>query len=71
MQQNTAPNTKNVTEMLSLAVAAERAGVCQRTLRRAIALGELKQYRLTQRAIRVKASDLDAWIESKAVQAWR
>lgn len=45
---------------LSLADAAEWAGVCERTMRRYIAEGRIPAYRLGKRRVRVKADDLDA-----------
>lgn len=49
-----------------LAQAAERVTLCERTLRRAMASGELPGYRFGK-ALRVKLSELDAWAESKAM----
>lgn len=43
-----------------------RVGLHPRTLRRAIALGELRGYKFGK-ALRVKLADLDAWAESKAM----
>lgn len=48
-------------KMLTLAEAAEHAGVHTKTLRRRIADGHLTAYRMAgSRLIRVKADDLDA-----------
>ncbi len=46
-------------EYLSLKRAAERFGVCERTLRRRISEGVLPAYRFGPRAIRIKAADLE------------
>ena len=46
-------------EYLSIKRAAERYGVCERTLRRRISEGLLPAYRFGPRAIRIKASDLE------------
>ncbi|MHA6511316.1 helix-turn-helix domain-containing protein [Tessaracoccus sp. Z1128] len=51
---------------VALAPAAERVSLCERTLRRAMANGELTGYRFGK-ALRVKLSELDAWAESKAM----
>nr|WP_217652199.1 excisionase family DNA-binding protein [Tessaracoccus bendigoensis] len=40
--------------------------LCERTLRRAMANGELTGYRFGK-ALRVKVTELDAWAESKAM----
>ena len=45
---------------LSLDQAAERLNVSKRTIRRAIAAGELPAYRMGQRVVRVKADDVEA-----------
>lgn len=46
--------------LASLLAAAEYADVCERTLRRMIARGELTGYRLGKRMIRVDLDELDA-----------
>lgn len=46
-------------EYESLSDAAERTGVSIRTLRRRIASGQLKAYRLGRRVIRVQPDDVD------------
>ena len=45
---------------LTLKQAAEWYGVSERTLRRRIAEGQLKAYRVGPRSIRVRAEDLEA-----------
>lgn len=59
---------KNTTEawFSSLQDAAERIDLHPRTLRRAIAAGELPGYKFG-RALRVRLDELDAWAESKAM----
>jgi len=52
-------------EWVTLAAGAARLSLCARTLRRAIARGELTAYRFGK-AVRVRLADLDAWAESKA-----
>jgi excisionase family DNA binding protein len=54
-------------EWLSTQDAARRLGVTPRTLYRFIDLGELPGYRLG-RVIRLKASDVDAFIESSRIE---
>ena len=53
-------------EYVSLEVAAGYTSLCSRTVRRAIAAGELTGYRFGK-ALRVKVKDLDAWADSKAM----
>ncbi len=48
------------TPYVSVAVAAERLGVCERTIRRRIADGSLAGYRFGPRLVRVCREDLDA-----------
>lgn len=54
-------------EWLSTQDAARRLGVTPRTLYRFIDLGELPAYRLG-RVIRLKAVDVDAFIEASRIQ---
>lgn len=49
-----------------LSVASERVTLHERTIRRAIAAGELRGYRFGK-ALRVRLDELDAWAESKAM----
>lgn len=58
--------TQSAPVWVGLAPAAERVSLCERTLRRAMANGELTGYRFGK-ALRVKLSELDAWAESKAM----
>lgn len=51
---------------VTLDAGAERVSLCSRTLRRAVASGELTGYRFGK-ALRIKLADLDAWAESKAM----
>ena len=55
------------TVWLSTQDAAKRLGVTPRTLYRFIDLGDLPAYRLG-RVIRLKADDVDAFIESSRIQ---
>lgn len=57
-------------EWVTLAAGSARLSLCDRTLRRAIARGELTAYRFGS-AVRVRLSDLDAWAESKAAPTGR
>jgi excisionase family DNA binding protein len=54
-------------EWLSTQDAARRLGITTRTLYRFIDLGELPGYRMG-RVIRVKAADVDAFIEASRIQ---
>lgn len=54
-------------EWLSTQDAARRLGITPRTLYRFIDLGELPAYRLG-RVIRLKADDVDAFIESSRIE---
>lgn len=58
--------TQSAPVWVGLAPAAERVSLCERTLRRAMASGELTGYRFGK-SLRVKLADLDAWAESKAM----
>lgn len=53
-------------QLATIDVAGERAGLHPRTLRRAIAAGELRGFKFG-RALRIDLDELDRWIESKAV----
>lgn len=46
---------------LSVAEAATRHGVDHKTIRRAIARGDIPARRLGPRLIRIRVADLDAW----------
>lgn len=48
-----------------LTFAADRLSLCDRTIRRAIAAGELTGYKFGK-SLRVRLDDLDRWAESKA-----
>lgn len=54
-------------EWLSTQAAARRLGITPRTLYRFIDLAELPAYRLG-RVIRLKATDVDAFIESSRIE---
>lgn len=51
-----------MTVWLRIPDAAKRASVSEPTIRRAIATGQLKAYRVGPRLVRVRADDVDAWI---------
>jgi len=51
---------------VSLAIAGDRLSLCERTIRRAIANGELPGFKFGK-ALRVRLDDLDRWAESKAI----
>ena len=53
----------------SLDQAAERTGVCVRTLRRRISAGDLPAYRLGPRLIRVNPDDVDRML-TKIPTTW-
>lgn len=57
-------------EMISLRQAARRIGVAERVLRQAVRSGDLPAFKLGQRTIRVKPTDLDSWIQNQQVQPW-
>lgn len=52
-------------QFITLDDAGIRTGVHPRTIRRAIAKGELPGYKLAAKALRIRIDDLDAWVESK------
>ena len=54
--------------MLTLQVAAEAGSVVPRTIRRAIARGELTGYHVAG-AVRVDAAELTAWLRSRPIDA--
>lgn len=47
-------------QKVTLNDAAERTGLCVRTIRRYIAAGRLRAYRIGPRAIRIDTDDIDA-----------
>ena len=57
-----------MTVWLTVTAAAERAGASVQTIRRAIAAGQLKAYRLQPggRLLRLRSADVDAWIATTA-----
>lgn len=59
-------NTTTEPLFVSLAHAAERVSLCERTLRRAISAGELTGYKIGK-SLRVRLDELDAWVMSKAM----
>ena len=52
--------------MVSLADAAARLSLCDRTIRRAISAGDLPGYKLGK-SLRVRLDELDAWAMAKAI----
>ncbi len=59
-----------MSELLSLRQAARRLGIAERVLRQAVRSGELPAFRLGQRTLRVKPTDLDGWIQDRRVRPW-
>ena len=57
-------------EMISLRQAARKIGVTDRVLRQAVRSGDLPAFRLGQRTVRVKPTDLDDWIQNRRVRPW-
>lgn len=51
---------------VSVTFAGERLSLCDRTIRRAIANGELRGFKFGK-ALRVRLDDLDRWAETKAM----
>ena len=51
-------------DLLTIAETAERMGLCERTVRKQISLGELKVFRLGPKIVRVHRSSVDQFIES-------
>ncbi|WP_082109643.1 helix-turn-helix domain-containing protein [Mycobacterium sp. UM_Kg1] len=51
-------NSQSLPARLSIKQAADHYGVCDKTIRRKIAEGELKAYRVGKRAIRVDRESL-------------
>lgn len=60
------PDTSTPSKFLSLAAASEDLELSERTLRRAISAGELPAYKVGK-SVRIRRTDLDAWMESKRV----
>ncbi len=59
-----------MTDLLSLRQAARSLGIADRALRQAVRSGEVPAYRIGERTLRVKRSDLDDWLKSRRVQPW-
>ena len=57
-------------ELLSLRQAARRLGIAERVLRQAVRSGDLPAFKLGQRTLRVKPTDLDTWIQGLRVPPW-
>ena len=57
-------------DLLSLRQAAQRIGVAPRVLRQAVRSGALPAFKLGQRTLRVKPTDLDDWIQDQRVRTW-
>ena len=57
-------------ELLSLRQAARKIGVADRVIRQAVRSGELPAFKLGQRTLRVKPTDLDTWIQDRRVRPW-
>jgi len=59
-----------MTDLLSLRQAARRLGVAERVLRQAVRTGALPAFKLGERTLRVKPTDLDDWIQDRRVRPW-
>ncbi len=59
-----------MTDLLSLRQAARHLGVAERLLRQAVRSGALPAFRLGERTLRVKLSDLNDWIQDRRVRTW-
>jgi predicted DNA-binding transcriptional regulator AlpA len=66
MSNNASPSPDRI---VSLAEAAQIAGIGFRTLMRVRDRGELRVVRLTERRVGVRMSDLQAWIAGREVAA--
>jgi excisionase family DNA binding protein len=63
--------TGTTRRLVSITEAAEILGVSTKTVRRAIAAGDLEAVRLGRRTIRIKAESIDRMIDAHPVNAWR
>ncbi len=63
------PASRARTRYLSLQDIAEELGISDRTVRRWVASGKLPAIRPSERVIRVKAEDLDAFIAAGPISA--
>jgi excisionase family DNA binding protein len=61
----TAASSSNLTRYISQRRAAELADVDERTLRREIAAGRLRAYRVAGRSVRIRTSDFYTWLEGR------
>lgn len=61
-----ATNQTEPPAFVPLAFGAERLSLCERTLRRAVAAGEIQGFKFGK-ALRIRLDDLDRWAESKAM----
>ncbi len=59
-----------MTELVTVRQAARRLGVAERVLRQAVRSGDLPAFRLGQRTVRLKPTDLDDWIQNRRVRPW-
>ena len=64
-QRQTAENGGKIEELLSIAEASKRCGLSRHRLDAAINKGDLPFYQFDGRSRKVKASDVQAWLESK------
>ncbi len=65
-----AATTGTSRRLVSIIEAAEILGVSAKTVRRAIAAGDLEAVRLGRRTIRIKTESLDRFIDAHPVNAW-
>ena len=60
-----------VTGLITTAQAAELLGVHPETVRRIIADGRLRVYKINKRSLRIDPADLEAYVATCAVEPWR
>lgn len=63
--------TSSTRDLLTTAQAAERLRVHPDTVRRLLADGRLRYFKIGRRSVRIDADDLDAYVSSCAVKPWR
>ena len=60
MSKHNRTRNRNKPELIGLTEAADRCGLCYRTIRRYIAQGRLNAVRVGPRLLKVDAADVDA-----------
>lgn len=66
-----AATTATTRRLVSITEAAEILGVSTKTVRRAIAAGDLEALRLGCRTIRIKNESLERFIDAHPINTWR